>query len=99
MTGYDRLQELFLNRDVGLGHTQEFPPCSPDLTPCDFFLWDYLKQSPFHSSSQCSIPRTEDQAKDLVPPENSIYQNLVNAMCTRAERCYTQAGGHVEGRA
>jgi len=26
-----------LRGDIG------WPPCSPDLTPCDFFLWGYLK--------------------------------------------------------
>ena len=33
----DRLNETFgENRVVGLGHNVEWPPRSPDLTPCDF---------------------------------------------------------------
>ena len=40
----DRLNEVFgNNRVVGLGHDVEWPPRSPDLTPCDFFLWAILR--------------------------------------------------------
>ena len=40
----DRLNEVFgENRVIALQHNVEWPPRSPDLTPCDFFLWEYLK--------------------------------------------------------
>ena len=32
-----KLHEVFGNRVLGLGFRQEWPPRSPDLTPCDFF--------------------------------------------------------------
>ena len=39
----DGLRALFPGHVVGLGHTTEWPPRSPDLTPMDFVLWRYLK--------------------------------------------------------
>ena len=37
----------FLNlnneRWIGRGGPFEWPPCTPDLTPPDFYLWDYVK--------------------------------------------------------
>ena len=33
-----KLHEVFGNRVLGLGFRQEWPPRSPDLTPCDFFF-------------------------------------------------------------
>ena len=46
----DRLNAVFGNdRVIGLGHDMEWPPRSPDLTPCDFFLWGYLKGKVFSS--------------------------------------------------
>ena len=33
----DRLQQLFRNRVIVFGQPREWPPRSPDLTPCDFF--------------------------------------------------------------
>ena len=39
----ERLRQLFGNQVVSLGQETEWPPRSPDLTPCDFFLWGYIK--------------------------------------------------------
>ena len=33
----ERLLEIFQNRTIALGHDIEWPPRSPDLTPCDYF--------------------------------------------------------------
>ncbi|GBO12890.1 hypothetical protein AVEN_61652-1 [Araneus ventricosus] len=30
----------------------EWPPCSPDLTPMDVFLWGYLKQQAYATPAQ-----------------------------------------------
>ena len=38
------LDEKFPNRWIGRRGPTEWPPRSPDLTPCDFFLWGYLKE-------------------------------------------------------
>jgi len=34
----ERLSELFGDQIVSLNQQVEWPPRSPDLTPCDFFL-------------------------------------------------------------
>ena len=40
----NRLAELFAaNHVIALHHEREWPARSPDLTPCDIFLWGYLK--------------------------------------------------------
>ena len=44
----NRLREVFGNRIIGLGHAVEWPPRSPDLTPCDFFVRLFEKQSMKH---------------------------------------------------
>ena len=45
----NRLREVFVNRIIGLGHAVEWPASSPDLTPCDFFLWGYLKNNVYET--------------------------------------------------
>ncbi|CAB4013011.1 Hypothetical predicted protein [Paramuricea clavata] len=47
-----RLQELFRNRVIAFGQPREWPPRSPDLTPCDFFLWGYLKSRVYQTPPQ-----------------------------------------------
>ena len=37
------LKDTFGNQVIGVGHDVEWPPRSPDLTACVFFLWGYLK--------------------------------------------------------
>ena len=40
----DRLRQLFGNQIVALHHNPEWPPRSPDLTPCDFSCGDISKK-------------------------------------------------------
>ena len=65
------LQQRFQNRIVALNHGIEWPPRLPDLTPCDFFLWGYLKQQVFSSSLQ-NLPELR---RRLVDEMNDLRQN------------------------
>ena len=38
------LNEKFVGRWIGRRGRIEWPPRSPDLSPCDFFLWGVLKE-------------------------------------------------------
>ena len=37
------LQSVFRDRIISLHHATEWPSRSLDLTPCDYFLWEHLK--------------------------------------------------------
>jgi hypothetical protein len=41
------LMEFYDNRLISLNMPHEWPPRSCDLSPCDFFLWPYIKNSIF----------------------------------------------------
>jgi len=41
------LQEMFHGRLISLREDVAWPTRSPDLSPCDFFLWGYLKAENF----------------------------------------------------
>ena len=97
----DRLNEVFGNDHViGLGHDVEWPPLSPDLTPCDFFLWGYLKNKVFSRP-----PHDIDTLRQRIIEEvNALRHNrefIVNAvqnMENRTTLCIERNGGHVEGQ-
>ena len=38
---------MFEDRVIARGQPTEWPPRSPDLTPCDFFLWGFVKGNVF----------------------------------------------------
>ena len=41
------LREMFPGRLISLRGDVGWPALSPDLSPCDFFLWGYLKEKVF----------------------------------------------------
>jgi len=40
-----------------------WPPCSPDATPCDFFLWGYVKDKVYVPPPPTSIPELKVQIR------------------------------------
>jgi hypothetical protein len=49
---------------VSLHEAVPWPPRSPDLSPCDFFLWEYLQAEVFKHR-----PRSLDQLKEAIQEE------------------------------
>lgn len=79
----------FLNKDM-------WPPRSPDLNPCDFFLWGYLKDKIY-----VQMPQTIDELKRLINEEiqsiNSITLNRVfENMTKRCKSILEKDGQHIE---
>ena len=62
----DRLQEVFPHRVIGMGHAVEWPPRSPDFTPCEFCLWGYLKQKVFMPGPPRNLDKLETRIRDEV---------------------------------
>ena len=66
-TAHTSCRSLSLLREMFPGHVNSlcgdigWPPHSPDLTPCDFFLWGYLKPNVYE---QC--PRTLEALKEAI---------------------------------
>jgi len=72
-----------------------WPPRSPDLSPCDFFLWGYLK-----SKVYVQKPRTVDDLKVSIREEIATVPQkmLINVMQNFEEKlrtCVPQEGRHL----
>lgn len=94
-----RLRDFFGARVVALSHAVEWPPRSPDLTPCDFFLWGYLK-----SRVYITPPRNLDDLRqriineiNLLKENPDLIKKVMLQMRARAQQCLERNGGHVEG--
>ena len=63
--------EVFGDRIFGLdaekktGGGIDWPPYSPDLTVCDFFLWGYVKDEVYKIPSQ-NLEQLEDRIIDVI---------------------------------
>lgn len=74
-----------------------WPPRSPDLTVCDFFLWGYLKHRIWNVPHD-QQPKNLEQLRAAIVTEcrnidHQIIQRSFDTMVTRARRCIN-AGGH-----
>ena len=97
----NRLQELFPNRVVGMGHAIEWPARSPDLTPLDFFLWGHIQHIVYEPGPPASLQELRDRitAAFASVRRTRMVRHAVAAMRTRAETCIRLGGLQVEGRA
>ena len=84
-----KLHEVFGYRVLGLGFRQEWPPRSPDLTPCDFFLWGRIKNQEYSSPpATLEILRERIESEfDRLKEQPQQIRRVVRAMRKRAIRC------------
>lgn len=74
-----------------------WPPRSPDLTHCDFFLWGFIKNTVYAELRPRDIPELKERIRHafrLVTVE--MRQKTVLAYRERLERVIENAGAHTE---
>ena len=93
---HNRLQQLFPNRVVGLGHTVEWPPRSPDLTPCDYFLWGYIKDQVYKTvPPTLAVLQQRIQCEIRMLHRNRMTRCSIHAMASRCRRCVAAQGAQI----
>ena len=61
----DYLNKVFTQRWFGRTGSIEWPPCSPDLTPMDFFFWGVVKNKEYVKNKEKN-PKTVNELKDCI---------------------------------
>jgi len=81
---------------LGRRGPREWPARSPDLTPCDFFLWGWAKEEVYRAK-----PRTMEQLQDRI--RNAItnvpydfLQKTVDSIPGRLRKLVDAAGAYIE---
>lgn len=77
---------------------KKWPPRSPDLNPCDYFLWGYLKARVYSP-----LPKTLDQLKANIEREikkikPEILKNVYGNLKKRCNLVIENFGGHFENK-
>ena len=74
-----------------------WPPRSPDLTPCDFFLWGFIKTRVFRSPVHDIRELRDRITKAFAEVTNDMLTNTWREMETRLQELAANGGGgHVE---
>jgi hypothetical protein len=78
-----------LRGDIG------WPPRSPDLTPCDFFLWGYLKAKVYEHRPQTleALKETIRQEVAAITPEMTL--KAMDNYRERLNQCINIQGRHL----
>ena len=61
----DYLNKVFTQRWFGRTGSIEWPPCSPDPTPMDFFFWGVVKNKEYVKNKEKN-PKTVNELKDCI---------------------------------
>lgn len=90
------LREIFPGRLISRYGDIPWPARSPDLNPCDFFLWGYLKAEVYKHR-----PRTLGALKDAIRLEiGRIRQQMLHRVMqnfrNRLQQCIDNEGSHLQ---
>ena len=84
------------NRIISHAFLTRWPPCSPDLTPCDFWLWGYLKDKVYRGNIR-NLAELKNQI--LLHARNIGSDQLhaaVDHVITRCHMLVLKQGDHIE---
>lgn len=73
-----------------------WPPRSPDLTPCDFFLWGYLK-SRVYVTNPTNLQLLKNIYHELATLSPETLMKVMKTTKKRALFCQNIRGGHLKG--
>ena len=84
---------------LGLHHDVEWPPRSPNINPCDFFLWGHIKSKVYAAPLENINQLQERIIREVyaIKENPQMVRKVMQAMRSRAQLCIERNGGHVEG--
>jgi hypothetical protein len=93
----DYLSEVFQRQVIGIGHDVEWPPRSPDLSLCDFYLWGDLKNKVFTTpprNTQDLHQRINNEIMNL-KTDQDLIRRVMQKMVVKLRRCLELGGRQV----
>jgi len=72
-------------------------PLSPHATPCDFFLWGYVKDQVYVPPLPASIPELKVRIRTAIQTITAdMLQTVWNELDYRVDVCRITKGAHIE---
>lgn len=96
------LNEVLPERWIGRGSAEDdlllkWPPRSPDLSPCDFFLWGYVKGLVFVPPLPANIEELKQRiTAALETVTEDMLQRVWHELEYRLDVCRVTGGAHIE---
>ncbi|GBM90309.1 hypothetical protein AVEN_148622-1, partial [Araneus ventricosus] len=73
------------------------PPRSPDITPCDFFLWGYMKEKVYVPPMPTTLHALQERITAAVMDiDGTMLLNVWMELDDRWDVCRVTKGAHIE---
>ena len=92
----DYLNQFFLGRWIGCRGPLEWAARSPDLTPCDFFLWGFLKSKVYSTWPQNLLELEQNIRASCGLVTKDLLQSVKQECIQRWLKSPEIGGSHVE---
>ena len=87
----------FQDRWIGRTGPIAWPPRSPDLTPCDFWLWGDMKRLVYRGEQPSSIDELKLRIRDAFDEISvDVRQSAIAEFDRRVRLCFQRNGDHIE---
>ena len=93
------LQQRWIGRAAkGDNHLLLWPPRSPDLTLCDFFLWEFVKDSVYVPPLSMSLKELRDRITHALQTITAdMLHRIWDEFDYHLDVCRVTQGAHIEG--
>ena len=92
----DYLNQFFPDRWIEHRGPLEWAARSPDLTPCDFFLWGFLKSKVYFTRPQNLEELGQKIRASCGQVKQDLSQSVLQECIKRWLKCLEIGGSHVE---
>ena len=93
----DFITQLFDTSTLGERLAVHWPARSPDLTPCDFFLWGWLKSEVYMSCPFPDLPTLERKIQDVISSMDTVMcVKACRSVLRRLQLVGSRGGRHIE---
>ena len=75
-----------------------WPPQSPDLNPCDYFLWGYLKSVVYNPLSKTLDDLKTNITREIKKISKEILKNTFLNFEKRCKMIISDQGSHIEDK-
>jgi hypothetical protein len=93
------LSNFYADRLISRNTLNNWPPRSCDLTPCDFFLWPFLKNSIYNTpiNDLAELQNRIRMKIDQINEDPVVLKHVIrNGVRRRATLCLQQEGAHFQ---
>jgi hypothetical protein len=89
------LETTFKSRIIGRGFNWFWPPRSPDITPCDFWFWGYVKHQVYRRQPQTLDELQQAIREEIHAIDVKMLEKVVDSVPRRMHGLIERKGAHI----